>query len=287
MQSTNATTPGHWEVKQPHIESYGILNGPMNAVIAPKATGFIKTALHDSMQRQEQMNQSLELRISQLERQISEMTALLGGLPGAIAEVRHAVALEGEIIRSELGYQIRSQNLDTQPKIMNAQKLHAHQDHLRLNLGCGPLTLPDYINVDQRELPGVDVVAGLEALPFEPGSVWEIYNAHVIEHFSDYDARHHILPYWFQLLKDGGKMVIICPDLKSMMVDYLKGELPWENLRKVTYGGQDYSGNYHYNMFTPDSLCELLIEVGFKQASVIETGRVNGLCYEMEIHAWK
>ena len=41
----------------------------------------------------------------------------------------------------------------------------------RLNLGCGHIPLDGYVNVDIRALPGVDVVAPVDALPFDPASV--------------------------------------------------------------------------------------------------------------------
>ncbi|MHC5719200.1 MAG: class I SAM-dependent methyltransferase, partial [Nostoc sp.] len=156
-----------------------------------------------------------------------------------------------------------------------------------LNLGCGHIIMQDYINVDQRGLNGVDVIADIGNLPFEKGTVAEIYNAHVIEHFTEYEIINHILSYWYELLKTGGKMVIVCPDAKSMIVDYVNGQLSWDNLRKVTYGSQDYQGNYHYNMYTPEALSQILSACGFKDIKVVETKRVNGLCYEMEIHAVK
>ena len=45
-----------------------------------------------------------------------------------------------------------------------------------------------------RDLPGVDVVAKAGDLPFEPGSVDEIYSAHLLEHFPQEAMRRRLLP---------------------------------------------------------------------------------------------
>lgn len=61
---------------------------------------------------------------------------------------------------------------------------------LRLHLGCGRTILPNWKNIDSVKLPGVDLVADLNAcrttrLPFEDDSVDEFYMSHVIEHIPD------------------------------------------------------------------------------------------------------
>ena len=51
----------------------------------------------------------------------------------------------------------------------------------------------------------------------------------------------------------------------------------------MTFGDQEYDGDFHFAMFTPDTLAGLLAEAGFAPVEVIEQGRRNGLCYEFEI----
>ena len=64
----------------------------------------------------------------------------------------------------------------------------------KLNVGCGSDIREDYLNVDARELPGVDVVADVRQLPFEPRSVDELYASHTIEHFREHQLRGHPAP---------------------------------------------------------------------------------------------
>ncbi len=57
----------------------------------------------------------------------------------------------------------------------------------KLHLGCGRTILPDWINLDFVEGPGVDVIANLDKcedipLPFEDNSIDTIYGSHLLEH---------------------------------------------------------------------------------------------------------
>lgn len=66
----------------------------------------------------------------------------------------------------------------------------ASAEPLRLHLGCGRTILQGWVNVDQVNLPGVDVVADLGAcrstpLPFPDDSVGEFLLSHVLEHIQD------------------------------------------------------------------------------------------------------
>ncbi|MEH2177365.1 glycosyltransferase [Nostoc sp.] len=237
-----------------------------------------------------EVNKTIESKLAELKENVENekqsLTDTLVEFKKLVYETQSLTIIENEMTRSEFNYRLKVQQTQ-KPVIIDKDKIAANLHNIRLNLGCGHIIMQDYINVDQRELNGVDVIADISNLPFEKGTVAEIYNAHVIEHFTEYEIINHILSYWYELLKTGGKMVIVCPDAKSMIVDYVNGQFSWDNLRKVTYGSQDYQGNYHYNMYTPEDLSQILSTCGFKDIKVVDTKRVNGLCYEMEIHAVK
>jgi hypothetical protein len=116
---------------------------------------------------------------------------------------------------------------------------------LKLNLGCGHLPLENYVNVDQRELPGVDIV----------------------------------------LLIDGGVLRTITPDGEAMLKGIAEGTYPFADFREVLFGGQEYEGDFHYNLFTPESLSALLVDGGFGHVECVEKGRRNGACFEFEMIA--
>lgn len=156
-------------------------------------------------------------------------------------------------------------------------------DDVRLNLGCGHLPIDGFVNVDMRPLPGVDVVAAVDDLPVEPGSVAEIFSAHVLEHFPELDLSRRLLPYWVSLLRPGGEFRAVVPDLPSMIQQYVKQDIDFEALRQVAYGGQEYEGDFHFTAFTTDRLGELMVDAGLTDIEVIATGRPNGDCLEFEI----
>lgn len=158
---------------------------------------------------------------------------------------------------------------------------------LKLNLGCGQVALPDYVNVDGRELPGVDLVADVTSLPIDPSSVDEIFASHLIEHFPLRFLLDVLLPYWCSLLKSEGRLRLVLPDAEGMIQAYAKGEMSFDDLNLVTFGKQDYDGDFHFVMFSVESMSRLLKMSGFTSIQVIAENRVNGLCREMEIVATK
>ncbi len=160
-------------------------------------------------------------------------------------------------------------------------------NNLRLNLGCGHIPLTDYINVDMRELPNVDVVAKVDAIPFDPGTVDEIHSAHLVEHFPHEALTRRLLPHWHTLLKDGGTFRAITPDGAAMIEAAKDGTYGFEDFREVLFGGQDYDGDYHYNLLSPESMSKALQDAGFKDIQIPVAGRRNGKCYEFEIVARK
>jgi predicted SAM-dependent methyltransferase len=175
----------------------------------------------------------------------------------------------------------------TESMIINEEKLASMKDEIKLNLGCGNVPIAEYINVDSRELPGVDIVADVNDLPFSEGSVTEIFSSHLVEHFPLEEFRRQILPYWYELLMPGGMIHATLPDWEAMITKFSQGTYNFDDLREVTFGAQDYQGDFHYNMFSQELLREALEMAGFTDISFPATGRVNGKSLEMEVVAVK
>jgi hypothetical protein len=195
-----------------------------------------------------------------------------------------------EFVRKEVLFEVRygrrpdeAEEEEVEGRIVNAAKLARMQGAIMLNLGAGHVTRPGYLNVDTRALDDIDVVADIRHLPFEKATVAEIYSAHVLEHFPIEELRTVLLPYWASLLAPGGEFVAVVPDMETMIDEYVAGRMEFEELREVTYGTQEYEGDFHYNGFSRASLRTLLETSGLTDVSIRASARRNGMCYEMEI----
>ena len=196
-----------------------------------------------------------------------------------------------EMVRAEMLYELRygqaagsaANPSAFESKVINPAALE--QPDVRLNLGSGHVPLEGFVNVDMRELPGVDVIALLDDLPVHEGSVAEIFSSHVLEHFPKEELTRRLLPYWRSLLRPGGMFRAVVPDIAAMASGYSSGTIGFETFREVLYGGQEYNGDTHYNGFSAAHLSSLLVDAGFEEVAIIAEGRPNGLCLEFEICA--
>jgi hypothetical protein len=127
-------------------------------------------------------------------------------------------------------------------------KIASAAGQIKVNLGCGEKPLPDYINVDFRRVPEVDVIADVHKLPFAPASVAEIASSHLIEHFRQHHLSTVILPYWKSLLIPNGLLCTICPNWQAMLQRVQAGKMSFADFKTVTFGLQDYSGDDHFSM---------------------------------------
>ena len=210
-----------------------------------------------------------------------------------------AIAERVEFVRQEIMFEFRyaapgaasGANRSAPPGVAHVERDEAAlaaidwDAPIRLNVGAGNIPKEGYTNVDLRPLVGIDLVADLRGLPFDPGAVEEIYAAHVLEHFPEEELRRVVLPHWNRLLGRGGLLTVVVPDAESMLHAHAAGELSFDDLRLVTFGLQEYEGDFHFTMFSHASLSHLLKEGGFTDVEVVEAGRRNGLCLEMVVQA--
>lgn len=104
---------------------------------------------------------------------------------------------------------------------------------LYLNIGCGKVKLPGFVNIDLE--PGADVVCDVtRGLPYEDGTVDGIYSEHFIEHLSQKD----IISFFREcrrVLKPGGRVRVATPDLDVIVRRYAEHDWrqPW--LQKYGY----------------------------------------------------
>ena len=225
------------------------------------------------------------------ERRMTALSDRIDWVEATSDQIRNEAAERLEFMRRELMYEQRYDGgpraaaEPVEPSIVNPAKLDAMGDDIRLNVGAGHIAKADYLNVDARELPGIDIVADVRDLPFEAEQVTEIYSAHVLEHFPTEELRRKILPTWVSLLRDGGTFVAVVPDVAAMVRETAAGTMPFGDFIRVMYGDQEYEGDFHFAGYTQESLAELLEGAGLSDVVVREAGRRNGACFEMEIAA--
>lgn len=273
-----ATAAKRYAEQQALIEAHGhALAGLRQAVVHSQAAarqefGTIRQALEAELYKQvHQLNQRLD------EQRLTVQQQLEFQRQETLFEIRYRAP--GQTAASPTA---------TQPvaaRIVNAEKLQQQRDRggIRLNVGCGHKPDPERLNVDMRELTGVDIISTVDQLPFGPGEVQEIHSAHLLEHFPEEQLRRSLLPAWVALLRAGGEIRAVVPDAGAMLQAYANAEIDFSTLRLITFGGQEYEGDFHHTMFTPESLAELFAAQGLVNVRIDARGRRNGLCLECEV----
>jgi predicted SAM-dependent methyltransferase len=97
-------------------------------------------------------------------------------------------------------------------------------------------------------------------IPLPDGSVDTIFSSNALEHISKF-AIIPTLQEWHRLLKPGGRMQIVVPDLEWAVAFWLKmKDTAWATgwPLDTIYGHQKHEGEYHKTGFTPKILWDYL-----------------------------
>ena len=179
---------------------------------------------------------------------------------------------------------LRNRRWLLQPKRWRSRRL--------LHLGCGPNIFSDFVNLDYRWVPGVDVVWDLSRpLPFPPNRFEGAYTEHCLEHFtlSELDS---ILRELHRILLPGGRLRVVVPSLETHLLLYQDAVRarthapapppsaePAAGLNRVFYSGHSdmarsgwFHDGHHY-MHDFSSLCACLEKAGFAGVQAVECGR--------------
>lgn len=148
---------------------------------------------------------------------------------------------------------------------------------VRLNLGCGDVLLPGYVNVDvatERKGRQPDVCCDIRDLSaFEDDCADEVMAVHVIEHFYRWEAVN-LLKEWVRVLKPGGRLVLECPNLLTACEEILRnpesGAMPDQRGQRTMwclYGDPSWQDPLmcHRWLYTPQSLAQIMHEAGLRQ----------------------
>jgi SAM-dependent methyltransferase len=98
---------------------------------------------------------------------------------------------------------------------------------MHLHLGCGPIYLRGFVNIDANFVNRVDLWLDVRnGLPYRSNSIDSIYSTHMFEHFFDGELRR-LLRECFRVLKSGAGIRLIVPNLGSAIQAYVEHNSAW------------------------------------------------------------
>lgn len=138
-----------------------------------------------------------------------------------------------------------------------------NNDLIYLNLGCGPVNNPNFINIDAFPQPHVHYVREVDRLPiFKDNSVDLIYASHCLEHFSR-NLTQQILAEWYRILKKGGVLRLSVPDFDKLVYICKENNNDPDEIMCELMGGQYNKYDCHFVVFNKVNLEKALNKVGF------------------------
>jgi predicted SAM-dependent methyltransferase len=164
----------------------------------------------------------------------------------------------------------------------------------RLNIGCGANVLAGWMNVDlEGGRHGSIFMDATRAWPLPEGAFDAVLCEHMIEHISKEQGRHLVVEA-FRVLKPGGHVRVVTPDLTSMaqlvlepqrqsFAEYLEfvarihGKPRISTADALNYIFYDYGHRYIY---TADELKSHLDAAGFRQVRETRAGHPHGDVFE-------
>jgi len=116
----------------------------------------------------------------------------------------------------------------------------AQQAKTYLNIGCGKHFHEAWTNIDLVSVsPSVRAYDLRKGLPYADNSYDAVYTSHVLEHLSPADARSSLREQ-FRVLKRGGIIRVVVPDLEGVVREYLR------QLESIIAGTAGAEANYDW-----------------------------------------
>ncbi|NCA26494.1 MAG: methyltransferase domain-containing protein [Methylophilaceae bacterium] len=181
-----------------------------------------------------------------------------------------------------LGAFLRNRRFQAKAKNLKKRRL--------LELGCGPNPKKEFVNLDYRWRPGVDIVWDLlKPLPFPDHRFAGIFTEHCLEHF-DLNQLERIVSEVYRILQPSGVVRIIVPDLALYVKAYSnrKSGQTGDNIEnlgtslainRVFYSGHDWMSvsrwinDGHHFIHDFDSLSGILKKTGFSEIEQCSFGQ--------------
>jgi len=155
---------------------------------------------------------------------------------------------------------------------------YARAAPLKLNLGCGSLSLPGWVNIDLVGLP-VDLRWNLSRkLPFADNSIDAIFHEHVQEHIDAYQG-YFLTKECFRVLKPGGIYRVVMPDANKYIRSYMDPHhaflrewrgLPFTPMMSLV---EEFYGFNHRSIYDYETLDLYMRMAGFSRVEPSEMGK--------------
>jgi hypothetical protein len=172
------------------------------------------------------------------------------------------------------------------------EKLLEEGQPIKFNMGCGRDRIDGYLGVDMHS-DTADIKQDIMKLDLPEQCADEIFASHVIEHIPQHRAPK-VLEKWLATLKDGGMLVMETPDLAGLCKDYLEQDGADQHMTamciygaavdRITPETQEKGAlSPHLWGYTPKSLADLCIAVGFKGVNILPVkGQHPGKNFRLE-----
>jgi predicted SAM-dependent methyltransferase len=152
--------------------------------------------------------------------------------------------------------------------------LVSEEKPLKLHLGCGQTKLPGYLNIDLpssnhtvQKISVADAYCDVTKLHFPKGTVDEVRNHHMFEHFSRSSALA-LLCAWQEWLKIGGKLHIETPDFKGCAEIFLNEKSSYHRKQiamRHIFGSHEASWAVHWDGWYEEKFEHVLKALGFDE----------------------
>ena len=147
----------------------------------------------------------------------------------------------------------------------------------RLHVGCGRERLEGWVNVDNQDLPGVDVVADVTG-GLEFSDCTAVYAEHFLEHLR-VDQAIDFLAESHRVLGDDGLIRLSTPNLDWVWITHYRLEAEPDEKTSMAIGlNRAFHGWEHQFLWNREILGEALAAVGFVD---VEWCRYRESRYEM------
>jgi SAM-dependent methyltransferase len=111
--------------------------------------------------------------------------------------------------------------------------LSAESENLKLHLGCGPVLLEGFVNIDIY--PAQMCMNVLWGLPFDDGKVRIVYLSHLLEHLFYPNDVNSLLTECARVLVPGGLIRVVVPDIARCLRAYQEQDQSFFDARRENF----------------------------------------------------